>query len=371
MPRKDQAHKEPYLLMASGLRVTLQDGTISPEDVANEVEILNTRIVNFEDAQLSFTSEQLKQMVKNFTEKALGRDVPVNRDHPRMPWTTTEAYGWIKQLWTKEIKNSGQIEETKLYAEIDWTKLGREMVASSAYKYTSIGVWIDKLSHIDGKTNLGMVLFELSLTNDPAFLQLPEIGGGVAQYGLMCHPVQDEGPKNVSLKEDGKMPEESNLKLELERKKTEVVGLEAEVKRLQTDGHGQKEKILSLTNELSTLKEEMEKAKRTTELDKMIKESKITPAQRDEVLKLSVDEYKGFIKGISLSRPRADILPGTGVPAEGNEGGPQGTAEDRVMLLARKYKSDKNDMVTMSEAIDYVLLEDEGLANRFHAERKS
>jgi phage I-like protein len=62
------------------------------------------------------------------------------------------AIGWAAEY---------EIRETGLWARIEWTDRGRELIATKAYRYVSPGV------EYDGKTGETLLLFEIALTNLP------------------------------------------------------------------------------------------------------------------------------------------------------------------------------------------------------------
>ena len=82
------------LLKCSVGSVLLGDGIdrVEVEKVPGEVEILNTDVIHTQyESYFAFSRMQLEQMVANFDKKSLGREVPINRDHPRTRIGSTEA----------------------------------------------------------------------------------------------------------------------------------------------------------------------------------------------------------------------------------------------------------------------------------------
>ena len=342
----------------------------NPEDVPSRLEILNTtKIKKDADWELAFSVAQLAQVVENFEKKTLGRDVPVNIDHPRWRGATSEAYGWINQM--NLVREHGEGEKARLIANINWNKSGREMIASGAFKYTSIGAYLNYLSHNDGKTRYGMVLFELSLTNDPAFLALPKIGEeSLAEFRSFC-----QNKNHNDLFDGGSEMDKDKEILNLTKKVSEQ---DLELQRLNKDLAELEKETVALNLSLEKANKELELADRTNKLDKLIVERKISPAQKEKALALSKEEFAGFMTALSMSNTQVSSassaqLPEGAVAIKAGEGeaGPNSTQEN-VMELAKKLQDElagKNVKINLSEAVKRVLKKDPKLHQRFMLER--
>jgi len=105
------------------------------------------------------TTEHLRQMIANFnmgTRKA----VPVDVDHDG-----GKAAGWIDELFAKE---------DGLYAKVEWTPYGQELIEGKIYKLFSPEF---SLNYVDPEysTDHGAVFIAGSLTNRPLFKELSYI----------------------------------------------------------------------------------------------------------------------------------------------------------------------------------------------------
>ena len=108
-------------MMSTGL-VLLANGadSVPPEDVPSEIEFLNTSKIKYgEEYEIAFSKEQMEQIVRNFERGVLGRGVPVNRDHPRMRFAPTEAYGWVKEMRLEVEEKDGEMTMARLFATIN------------------------------------------------------------------------------------------------------------------------------------------------------------------------------------------------------------------------------------------------------------
>lgn len=353
-------------MMSTGL-VLLANGadSVPPEDVPSEIEFLNTSKIKYgEEYEIAFSKEQMEQIVRNFERGVLGRGVPVNRDHPRMRFAPTEAYGWVKEMRLEVEEKDGEMTMARLFATINWTKEGREMVASGAYKYTSIGAYLDKTSHEDGKTKQGMVLFELSLTNDPAFVRLPEVlGGELAQFSKIVQ-------NGVSLIKTGaKDMNEIELQKQINEKEAQIIALNKELEAAKsTLGTTQKE-VLELKKQAVLDQAKVELAERTAKLDKLILDNKMTPGQKEAALELTGAEFKGFLTAIELNQKAyakgsdKDVTLNRGIEENFN------SPDEEVLKLAEELQA-KDKSLTLTEAMDRVLASNPELEKRFNNARE-
>ena len=109
--------------------------------------------------------EAANAILQKFKER--GVDVPFDRDHGTMsgddgsPRVPAPATGWIKSL--EAVINEG------IYAVVEWTRLGRDYLASKEYRYPSPVVLVRK------SDRKAMELHSVALTNKPAIVGMPAI----------------------------------------------------------------------------------------------------------------------------------------------------------------------------------------------------
>lgn len=101
----------------------------------------------------------LRRIVENFERRVRGVDVPVDLEHD----PTTGAAGWVRAL--KIAPSSANPQRQALWARVEWTPLGRELVGSGQYRYISaeFGTYRDPETGQEYQD----VLYAITLTNRP------------------------------------------------------------------------------------------------------------------------------------------------------------------------------------------------------------
>ncbi|MCS7187444.1 MAG: phage protease [Armatimonadota bacterium] len=129
-----------------------------------------------------FDEDYLRKLKENFDKKLFGQDVPVNFEHQLSP---LGAAGWVKAL---EVRDDG------LYAQIEWTDIGKEAVEKGRFKYVSVELG----GTVDPKTGkeLKDVLTGLALTNRPFFKALTALAAADPDW------VANDDPLNIPIHDD-------------------------------------------------------------------------------------------------------------------------------------------------------------------------
>ncbi len=128
---------------------------------------------------LNISMGSCEDMVANWEAKVLGERTPyIDVDHKG-----GAAMGWIKEL---EARADG------LYARIEWTEPGKELLEKGLYKYFSAQIG----NHTDIHTGLEIknVLIAATLTNTPFMNTMPE-----AHLNDVNHPPHRERDNNLNL----------------------------------------------------------------------------------------------------------------------------------------------------------------------------
>ncbi len=101
----------------------------------------------------------LQRIVENFQKRVRGVDVPIDIEHD----PTTGAAGWIREL--KVDTSSADPGKKALWARVEWTPLGQELVGSGQYRYVSaeFGPYTDPETGEEYED----VLYAVTLTNRP------------------------------------------------------------------------------------------------------------------------------------------------------------------------------------------------------------
>jgi hypothetical protein len=118
------------------------------------------------------TAATCQDFVANFRANVLGRAIPLDCDHQ-----VGQAPGWLADM---EARADG------LWARVEWTSLGAELLADRRYRYVS-PEWYWKYKSPTSQADYANVLSALALTNKPKFSQLPAI----AQEGI---PMPEQAP---------------------------------------------------------------------------------------------------------------------------------------------------------------------------------
>ena len=333
--------------------------TLKKGEPPTKIEILNTTKIKYSEYwDVSFSTTQFEQMIDNFNKKVIGRGVPINLDHPSERRATTESYGWISSLMIEKEDD----ETGKMYAKVDWDEDGMNLIKKGKYKYTSVGIYTNFKDLRDGKSSLGFALFELSLTNNPAFTALPEINENmVASYDFLINNKKT----NKVLKEDkNKMTEKDNdtatltrfLKEENEKLKKQNLTLEAKSKEIVAEN-------FELKNKFKEHESKLDKLERTTKLNNLITLGKISPAQRDAAMNLSKESYEGFLQMSELAKEGTINVTKPNVTTLNTNENENSDVQEKVNLMAKERS--KKDKISYGEAIQLVLKEDNSLYKEF------
>jgi len=127
---------------------------------------------------LDFTAPVLRAAKRHFDRRILGTDIMVDESHDR-----GKALGWFKAVHHGTSEIGGQ-PHVGLFADIEWTDLGRSLLERDIYRYFSAEV--GSFTGPDGKT-IKNVLFGGGLTNRPFFKQMPAVKFGEGNANdLVC-----------------------------------------------------------------------------------------------------------------------------------------------------------------------------------------
>lgn len=328
----------------------IMGGATSTMDTAPmKLEIMNSK--QFFDGleKHSFTDEMLSQIVNNFKNNILGRKVAVNYDHPRSRLASTRAAGWIGAL--NLGKNTAG--DMAIFADIEWNEAGKKSVISKEFLYTSIGMYINMIDPRDGETKHGAVLFELTLTNDPANINLEAIINHKKEGETMANDNTDAKLKELESKFDGKIKSLENSNLELQKK-------------LDT-ANSENEK---LKQESEAKAKELELSKREVELESLVKNKAITPAMKEQAMTLTKDGLKGFLLSVDANKKAyetesANPTETTKADKMDDDGDSAEEKINKLVLSARK----ENAKLTYTEAFNNVTSSNPKLYQKFMDER--
>lgn len=101
-----------------------------------------------------------EEFVRNWRDKVFRREIGFDLRHE-----DGASPAWITNVIA---------EDDGVYVEVEWTKLGEELVGSKQYRYVSPS-WYWDWVRPDDKANFKHVLTGVALTNDPFFRELPAL----------------------------------------------------------------------------------------------------------------------------------------------------------------------------------------------------
>lgn len=295
--------------------------------IFSNVQILKTG--KFNHPYIGFfevAKSTMKEMKKNFDDKIRGVELAVDYHHQNQQG----AAGWFREIFLNETKK-------ELWAKIEWTSEGKTFIEDKVFRYFSPEFRFEWQDEETGK-GYRNVLFGGALTNRPflknmAPISLSEISENqtTKEVEEMKIKVKREGKiveiDEVNLQEgDEKVVEKTPEELATEKKaadeKVEAEKIEAEKKAadekklaeekaakegIKAEEVKLEERVLKLEDQNKKLEERNGKLEgtislkeRTEEYNKLLKEGKINPKQKDAFIKRDFDSF------VKLSMPIID-----------------------------------------------------------------
>jgi len=278
--------------------------------------------------ELDITDETCADMVANWEAKVLGERQPyIDTDHDG-----GAANGWIVEL---EARDAG------LFAKIEWTEPGKELLEKGIYKYFSAEMG----DHMDIDTGLKVknVLIAATLTNRPFMNTMPE-----AHLKDVKSSAHRDRVKIISQEDSMTFAEIKGAVLGLPKGEQKEI---AEASGFGNDGT----KLTELTDQNTKLKEQVEVFKDTnktmaekvtametkelserkeTTISLAIKEGRILPADKEKWEK-RFDSQPDFTEEILKEQPKVVDLSDRGTGSGGTEEKPmEFTDNDRRTMKA-------------------------------------
>lgn len=266
------------------------------------------------------TSETLRSFKKNFEEQVRGIDLAIDYKHA----SEDIAAGWIKGL---TLENN----DTELWAEVEWTPKGNQVLADKEFRYLSADFSFDYKDNETLKA-FGPTLLGAGLTNRPVVKRMDPV------IELSEGKGNTVDPKDQQIADLQKQCDE--LKAALAAKDGEMGEMKTKLGEFEAKSKEQEEKIAA--------------AEQTGQFNKMLSEGKVVEAQREAFMK------KDFAKFSELAQPTKTTAIGTGgtpAPTEGKD------VEDQIIELANKKLADKSAK-DFASAVSMVLSENKELAEK-------
>lgn len=261
---------------------------------------------------VNVSKEYLASMIKNFSEGVRGIDLMLDYSHE----SDKKAAAWFKELILEN-------DNSELWAEVDWTPKGEEIVKNKEYRYISADFHPD---YQDNETlkKFGPTLLGAGLTNRPVVKRMEPV--------ILSENSKKEGDDMPVDQKDYENLQEENKKLA-----KKLADMEAKMKKEEEDKKMQEQK----DQEAKELKEKNEK------FDTMLKTGRVVEAQRKPYLENDAVKFAELQAEVKLDE-KADTTNGTNKTDETKE-----TSSEKLARLAEDMA--KKEKMTLSEATRAVL----------------
>lgn len=134
------------------------------------------------DQPLQVTSEMLRKMAENFESEVRGIDLAIDYKHD----SDDIAAAWIRRV---ELDENTENDEATLWAEVDWTPKGKQIVGEKEFRYLSADF---HPNYQDNETQSfhGPTLLGAGLTNRPVVKRMEPVVQ-LSEYRLALEPSDD------------------------------------------------------------------------------------------------------------------------------------------------------------------------------------
>lgn len=167
-----------HSLVRKGTELTTFIDVIKGDELPSEIQVLLPG--HFETTKyppFDILPSDIDQMVNNFNREGIRVGVPIDTEHDG-----GAANGWVTELINKGAEG--------LWAKIDWTKQGAQLLKDKVYRFFSPEF---NLNQLDPETSreLGPVFLAGTLTNRPLFKSLNAIVGHETSNDLLLYVKRD------------------------------------------------------------------------------------------------------------------------------------------------------------------------------------
>lgn len=291
-------------------RTTAFELTLSESNVTEKIQLFRVGTFSHpEYGQFEITKQLLAEMKTNFESKVRGIDLAVDYKHDNQDI----AAGWIKNL---------ELADDALYANVDWTPKGKQVIADKEFRYISPEFSFDYQDNESLKKH-GATLLGAALTNRPVIKKMEPV---------------------IELSEVKPEPKKGEIKME--EKDKEIAALKAKCAELEG-------KLAEMMKQQESAMAEKKMAEKKAKFATMLSEGKVCKAQEEAYI---ADD---MVKFAELAQP---MNPGTGHNGGKKEDkdDPTLSVDDKIQKLAEKKLEDKTAK-TLSEAYQIVLKENKEL----------
>lgn len=221
-----------------------------------------------------FSQERLEKMAADYDPQK--REAPLVIGHPL---TDSPAYGWIKQLKTKGKK--------LLALPACVTDSVKKAVDNKLYRYVSMRLYQD-----GGLRHVGLLGGTPPAIDGLAPVSFSNADEESAEIFITFSDCDDENPELIKSQMKGRQMELEELRRQLAEAKSqlaianqekemalkEAASLKEELAKTKTDGE-------KATAEFAAYRDNQEKGKLQSRIDQLVKDGKVTPAEKEAVAK--------------------------------------------------------------------------------------
>lgn len=344
---------------------------LSESGIPESVQVIRTG--TFYDpryGKVEITKDVLKKFAENFAAGVRRIDLAVDYFHE----SASIAAGWFRKVFLNE-------DGTQLWAEIEWTPKGKQVLADKEVRYISADFDFDYQDN-ESKKKFGPTLFGAGLTNRPVIKGMTPTTT-LTEYKGDHMTLEEIQEQLKALSEKFTASEAKNVTLEAQlvatTKKLDEMVAAAPVEKKDDDAAeekvfeemdemdekafdaldeaGKKAAYMGLRAKHMASKKVAALAEKKAEFDRMLTSGKVVEAQRVAFMENNMKVFAEKSASVKLATK------GTGeTPAEGST-----SAQDEVIKLA-EGKLEKKEASSLTEAIGLVLHENPELSARRKAE---
>lgn len=319
------------------VRVLLGEEGKGFEEVPQRVQLMRTCSFFHERyGKVDITRRMFDEMKANFESKVRGIELMIDYAHD----SEREAAGWIKGL---EVVDNIELNESELWANVDWTPVGRRTLADKEFAYLSADFDPDYKDNENPTKKFGTVLLGAGLTNRPVIKKM--------NPAIQLSEYSQTDNKEKAMTDEQKLME---AKLAQVNKMMEDMGV-ASIEDLM-------KMIADMKSKNNEMMEEKQLSERKVRLSELFTKGKITKAQQDEAVKLKGEVFDGFVKLAELN----EGIKTTEVGDTGNKnpGATEVDPEDKLIELSEAMAKEKK--IPFSDAMSIVLSENTDLKKAYY-----
>lgn len=294
------------LKLSEGINVEGYEINLKKEGLSEVQLLVEGKFAHPEYGEILLTSKTLEKICENFKNRVRGIDIALDYTHDN-EGGEKRAAGWIKSL---EIRSTDKGQG--LFASVEFTPKGRELVQQKEFKYASADFVIDYMDQT-GK-HFPYVLRGGTLTNRPFIKEMHPIQ--LSEYNQAKEEIKNMNKEALiaALKDAGVDV------VALQSSATEAVALKAENQELQNRIKELAALPATKDTEIKALKDQLEETNQkliTKDLERvfnsLVAAGKVVPAQKETLLKMfkKPEELEAFYK---------DALPVVSTEAKGKGG---------------------------------------------------